>query len=81
LELFPVRSEEGFARDCPPRHVHLLVKWSQQGNNALENLVTLCAHCHVAKHGQLFFESKAKATEKKRLENSPSATQSGLQGW
>jgi hypothetical protein len=31
------------------------MKRSQQGDDALANLVTLCAHCHMAEHGQLFY--------------------------
>ena len=33
--------------------VHHQIKRSQQGDDALANLVTLCAHCHMAEHGQL----------------------------
>jgi 5-methylcytosine-specific restriction endonuclease McrA len=33
--------------------VHHKIKWSQQGSDGLENLVTLCAYCHMAEHGQL----------------------------
>jgi 5-methylcytosine-specific restriction endonuclease McrA len=35
--------------------VHHEIKRSQQGNDALNNLVTLCAHCHLEKHGQLSY--------------------------
>jgi 5-methylcytosine-specific restriction endonuclease McrA len=35
--------------------VHHKTRRSQQGNDALGNLVTLCAHCHMAEHGQLFY--------------------------
>jgi 5-methylcytosine-specific restriction endonuclease McrA len=35
--------------------VHHQIKRSQQGDDALANLVTLCAHCHMAEHGQLFY--------------------------
>ena len=31
---------------------------SQQGNDSLENLVTLCAYCHMEEHGQLYYESR-----------------------
>ena len=37
--------------------VHHQTKRSQQGNDALANLVTLCAHCHMEEHGQLGFRS------------------------
>ena len=37
--------------------VHHKIKRSQQGNDALENLVTLCAYCHMNEHGQLCFDS------------------------
>ncbi len=36
--------------------IHHNIKRSQQGNDALQNLVTLCAYCHMAEHGQLCFE-------------------------
>ncbi len=39
--------------------VHHQIKRSQQGNDSLENFVTLCARCHMAEHGQLGFERKA----------------------
>jgi 5-methylcytosine-specific restriction endonuclease McrA len=39
--------------------VHHKIKRSQQGNDTLENLVTLCAYCHTREHGQLCFERKA----------------------
>ena len=35
--------------------VHHQIKRSQQGDDALANLVTLCAYCHIAEHGQLFY--------------------------
>ena len=35
--------------------IHHQVKRSQQGNDALANLVTLCAHCHIREHGHLYF--------------------------
>jgi 5-methylcytosine-specific restriction endonuclease McrA len=35
--------------------IHHKIKRSQQGNDALENLVTLCVYCHLAEHGQLCF--------------------------
>ena len=39
--------------------VHHKIRRSQQGNDALENLVTLCAYCHMEEHGQLCYEGKA----------------------
>jgi 5-methylcytosine-specific restriction endonuclease McrA len=39
--------------------VHHKIKRSQQGDDALENLVTLCAYCHTADHGQLFYSEPA----------------------
>jgi 5-methylcytosine-specific restriction endonuclease McrA len=39
--------------------VHHKTKRSQQGDDALANLVTLCAHCHMAEHGQLFYPEPA----------------------
>lgn len=35
--------------------VHHRTKRSQQGDDALANLVTLCAYCHMAEHGQLCY--------------------------
>jgi 5-methylcytosine-specific restriction endonuclease McrA len=35
--------------------VHHKIKRSQRGNDSLENLVTLCAYCHIAEHRQLFY--------------------------
>ncbi len=34
--------------------VHHMIRRSQQGDDAVANLLTLCAHCHMAEHGQLF---------------------------
>ena len=45
--------------------IHHKVKRSQQGNDALQNLVTLCAYCHLSEHGQLGFEPKARRAIKK----------------
>jgi hypothetical protein len=39
--------------------VHHKIKRSQQGNDSLTNLVTLCAYCHMAEHGQLGYEKSA----------------------
>ena len=39
--------------------VHHRIKRSHQGDDSLGNLVTLCAYCHMAEHGQLYFEPKA----------------------
>ena len=39
--------------------VHHKIHRSQQGNDSLENLITLCAYCHVKEHGQLYFEPPA----------------------
>jgi 5-methylcytosine-specific restriction endonuclease McrA len=35
--------------------VHHKIRRSQLGNDSLDNLVTLCAHCHMHEHGQLFY--------------------------
>ncbi len=35
--------------------IHHKSKRSQQGNDSLENLVTLCAYCHMEEHGQLYY--------------------------
>ncbi len=39
--------------------IHHKTRRSQQGDDALDNLVTLCAHCHMGQHGQLCFEGRA----------------------
>jgi hypothetical protein len=39
--------------------VHHKIKRSQRGNDSLENLVRLCAYCHLAEHGQLFYSVPA----------------------
>jgi 5-methylcytosine-specific restriction endonuclease McrA len=45
--------------------VHHKIRRSQQGDDALANLVTLCAYCHMAKHRQLSYDIGAvKAAEK-----------------
>ena len=36
--------------------VHHKIHRSQQGDDALANLVTLCAYCHMAEHRQLGYE-------------------------
>jgi 5-methylcytosine-specific restriction endonuclease McrA len=35
--------------------IHHKIKRSQQGNDSLANLVTLCAHCHMEEHGHLSY--------------------------
>jgi 5-methylcytosine-specific restriction endonuclease McrA len=39
--------------------VHHKIKRSQQGNDALGNLVSLCAQCHMEEHGQLYYSVPA----------------------
>ena len=39
--------------------VHHKIRRSQQGNDSLGNLVTLCAYCHLAERGQLSYEKSA----------------------
>ena len=36
--------------------IHHKIKRSHQGNDSLENQVTLRAYCHMAEHGQLYIE-------------------------
>lgn len=50
--------------------VHHRVRRSQQGNDALANLVTLCAHCHMKEHGQLYFNPGALAALPRRKASS-----------
>ena len=45
--------------------VHHQIRRSQQGHDALGNLVTLCAYCHMDEHGQLSYEAKALQAIKK----------------
>jgi len=40
-------------------HIHHKIKLGHQGSGSLENLVTLCAYCHLAEHGQLFYSVPA----------------------
>jgi 5-methylcytosine-specific restriction endonuclease McrA len=35
--------------------IHHKIKRSQQGNDSLDNLVTLCTYCHMEEHGQLSY--------------------------
>ncbi len=37
--------------------IHHQIKRSHQGNDALQNLVTLCSYCHMGEHGQLLFST------------------------
>jgi 5-methylcytosine-specific restriction endonuclease McrA len=39
--------------------VHHKIRRSHQGHDALANLVTLCAYCHMAEHGQLSYYASA----------------------
>ena len=50
--------------------IHRKSKRSQQGNDALENLLTWCAYCHLAQFGQLSRPLKAMEGKKKRLKGS-----------
>ena len=45
--------------------IHHNIKRSQQGNDSLQNLVTLCAYCHMAEHGQLYVGTAAPPRAKK----------------
>ena len=48
--------------------IHHKIKRSQQGNDSLDNLVTLCAYCHMAEHGQLSYDMGAREAVKKTPE-------------
>src|SRR5437867_8085969 len=50
--------------------VHHKIRRSQQGDDALRNLVTLCAYCHLEEHGQLCYS--VAATEQLTRTNSRS---------
>lgn len=39
--------------------IHHRIYRSQQGDDALRNLVTLCAYCHLEKHGHLTYSAAA----------------------
>src|SRR5437773_12430816 len=39
--------------------IHHKVHRSQQGDDALRNLATLCAYCHLEEHGQLSYSAAA----------------------
>jgi 5-methylcytosine-specific restriction endonuclease McrA len=39
--------------------IHHKIKRSQQSNDSLDNPITLCACCHKAEHGQLFYSVPA----------------------
>jgi len=47
--------------------IHHKIKRSQQGDDTLENLLTLCAYCHMAEHGQLSCETWATGILEKTL--------------
>lgn len=44
--------------------VHHKIRRSQQGNDSLGNLETLCAYCHMHEHGQLCYEDAAIETSR-----------------
>jgi 5-methylcytosine-specific restriction endonuclease McrA len=44
--------------------VHHKIRRRRQGDGSLDNLVTLCAYCHMAEHGQLSYQGKGR--EEKR---------------
>jgi 5-methylcytosine-specific restriction endonuclease McrA len=51
--------------------VHHKIRRSRQGDGSLDNLVTLCAYCHVEEHGELSYHGKGieairKASDDKR---------------
>ena len=58
--------------------IHHKVRRSQQGNDSLENLVTLCAYCHMAEHGQLSYEMGALEVTKKPSQRRPRHNQASV---
>ncbi len=60
--------------------IHHKIKRSQRGNDSLDNLVTLCAYCHMEEHGQLSYTipaAKLCTKPKPRTKyNSPQRSQS-----
>jgi 5-methylcytosine-specific restriction endonuclease McrA len=57
--------------------VHHRIKRSQQGNDALDNLMTLCAYCHMAEHEQLAYKKEPTDAIGKMIRDA-SVSQSGL---
>jgi len=49
--------------------IHHKMKRSQLGNDSLDNLVTLCVHCHMAEHGQLYLTSRVAASRSAMFES------------
>ena len=45
--------------------IHHKIRRSHLGDDAVENLITLCARCHMEQHGQLSYEMKALSAIKK----------------
>ena len=58
--------------------VHHKIRRSQQGHDALGNLVTLCAYCHMAEHGQLGYETRAIEAINRTVERGRNLHQSTL---
>jgi 5-methylcytosine-specific restriction endonuclease McrA len=54
--------------------VHHKIKRSHQGNDSIGNLVTLCGHCHMAEHGQLYFDPGTFKPLSRTPKNRPQAT-------
>jgi len=52
--------------------VHHKIRRSQQGNDCLHNLVTLCAYCHMAEHAQLGYGARAIETADIKIRRSQS---------
>ena len=54
--------------------IHHKVYRSQQGDDALANLITLCAYCHMEQHGQLSYPAAAAQVSRAGPRSSPSTS-------
>ena len=54
--------------------IHHQIHRSHQGDDAVSNLVTLCAYCHLKEHGQLSYSAAAARTSRAGPRSSPSTS-------
>jgi 5-methylcytosine-specific restriction endonuclease McrA len=60
--------------------VHHKIRRSQQGEDTLANLVTLCVYCHTAEHGQLYYgNGRTQATHAN--DSAPSTSEPDNKPW
>lgn len=60
--------------------VHHKIRRSQQGDDALANLVTLCACCHTPEHGPLYY-GNARTQASNANERAPSTSEPDNKPW